>query len=78
MPPVSSDDAMISSLIRDCKIAFDVKSLQGQMQDYSAGSTYFIGASESATFDLEELALAIFKYHTKDLDFDPAQSGVEW
>ena len=46
---------------------------------YSAGSTFFIRASEKPRCFLEKLALDIFSLHTKDCaSFDADNSGAEW
>ena len=68
----------IGNLKDECKIAFKIKEVQFADQ-YSIGSTYFVKASERSTLHiLERLALEIFQYHARNVNYDPTNSGAEW
>lgn len=77
---------LIENMKRDCASAYnrkddavDTKEAGISDTDYAAeGCTYFQKANEPARCWPEELALAIFRKHTKDAQFDPATSGAEW
>ena len=45
---------------------------------YSAGQTYWVGASQTPACVLEDLALRLFRRHTSRATFDPERSGAEW
>eukprot|EP00946_MAST-07B_sp_MAST-7B-sp1_P004989 g4989.t1 len=49
------------------------------LEDYSEGQTFWVPAdtAQPATL-LEAIALDIFRFHTRDCDFDPSCSGAEW
>ena len=71
-------DTDISEIKKDCEKAFNCRSFNSSKENYSTGATYFIRANESPACNLENLALQIFKHHTKDITYNPAQSGAEW
>ena len=68
----------LETLKLDCLEAFTCRSISDANEDYSTGSTYFIGADRSPRCFLEKVALAIFRFHTKDAVFDGKKSGAEW
>ena len=69
---VSNDD---ENLINDCKKIFNCSEV---VENYSEGQTYFIKADSKPRCYLEECALNIFKYHTRNASYDPSQSGAEF
>ena len=64
---VQGHKKMSDLLIADCEAAF----IEG-------GISFWVGADQSGRCGLEELALLIFKHHTRHADFDAKRSGVEW
>ena len=69
---VSNDDV---NLIDDCKKIFNCSEV---VDNYSEGQTYIIKADSQPRCYLEECALSIFKYHTRNASYDPSQSGAEF
>lgn len=68
----------IDILKDECKNAFKIKEIQS-LDQYSTGNTYFVKASEKSHLNiLERLALEIFQYHTRNISYDPSNSGAEW
>lgn len=63
-------------LRKQCEFAFTAKSIKGENENYSTGSTYFIRANQKSRCPLEHIAKEIFKFHTRDIDFDPTESGA--
>jgi hypothetical protein len=73
------DDEVNTTLLelrKQCEFAFTAKSIKGESENYSTGSTFFIRANKKSRFPLEHIAKEIFKFHTKDIDFDPTESGA--
>ena len=75
------DNGQMEHVISDCNSAFSARTKEDS-DAYSSGATYFIPASMKPRCALEELAMNIFKAHTKGLepgkDFDLERSGAEW
>lgn len=69
---------VLELLKADCQEAFSCRSIQGADESYSSGSTYFVTADQAPRCLLEQLAMSIFRFHTKDALFDPDTSGAEW
>ena len=67
-----------SSLYSDCEHAFTSKNAGSDA--YSAGSTFFIKATEKPECLLEQMALDIFNFHANRLgmEYDKENSGAEW
>jgi hypothetical protein len=57
----------LKTLQADCEAAF-----------VDGGMSFWVGAGQSSRCGLEELALLIFKHHTRHARFDPRKSGAEW
>lgn len=55
------------ALVADCEAAF-----------VEGGVSFWVGAHAAARCGLEELALLIFRHHTRHAAFDSRRSGVEW
>ena len=55
------------ALVADCEAAF-----------VEGGVSFWVGAQAAARCGLEELALLIFRHHTRHAAFDSRRSGVEW
>lgn len=68
-------------VIHDCDLAFTARAKE-ESDAYSSGATFFMPASMKPRCLLEQLALNIFKTHTKGLEpgkhFDVERSGAEW
>jgi len=64
-----------AALFSDCAQAMTARA---QATGTSSGSTFFIRASAKPMCTLEALAQQIFRFHTKDAQFDPERSGAEW
>jgi len=84
-PFISYEDALTrdfdwQSLLLDCERIFTART-KDEGEAYSAGETYFIPCQMTPRCALEELALQVFRHHTKSLppgSYDPNQSGAEW
>jgi len=63
------------NLVDDCKKIFNCSEV---VENYSEGQTYLIKADSKPRCYLEECALSIFKYHTRNASYDPSQSGAEF
>jgi len=78
---LSIDNGQMEHVINDCNLAFSARTKEDS-DAYSSGATYFIPAIMKPRCALEELAMNIFKTHTKGLepgkDFDLERSGAEW
>jgi len=59
--------ASAEALVADCEAAF-----------VEGGVSFWVSAHAAARCGLEELALLIFRHHTRHAAFDPQRSGVEW
>lgn len=75
---LSFKEAELEQLKDDCKIAFTSRSIDSADENYSSGSTFFLNAGAQPRCYLENLAMAIFRLHTKDAVFDATCSGAEW
>lgn len=84
---LSHEADIIGNLKDDCTTAFTV--LHGEDSDddsasvesdeyHNKGSTYFQQSDVAPRCCLEELALSIFRFHTKNATFEPTTSGAEW
>ena len=73
--------AFRQKFLSDCERAFTARDKEDGAA-YSAGATFFVPAQMTPRCALEELALDIFKAHTKGLKegehYDPERSGAEW
>ena len=69
------------NILHDCNLAFTARE-KGDSDAYSSGATFFAPASMEPRCALEDLALKIFKIHTKNLvpgkHYDVERSGAEW
>lgn len=77
------DLKIIDNLKHDCLEAYNCKTTRidnnVSPSDYhSSGSTYFQRADAAPRSCLEDLALQIFHFHTKDTQFIPELSGAEF
>lgn len=70
-------EANLSALIEDCKVCFTAREVN-ENEDYSDGETFFVPASSKPTTNIETLVLEIFRYHTKNMNYNPELSGAEW
>lgn len=89
---VNYDFASFSSVLRDDKgIAADKSTMEQLCRDavrtcrvsardmeYSTGETFWIGCESAPRCSLEQIALDIFHFHSKDAVFDAKKSGAEW
>ena len=69
-------------LRQECKMCMTARAA-GVGEELSAGSTFWVPASAASAAEppataLEQLALQIFSFHTRDATYDPARSGAEW
>jgi len=67
-----------NGFLKDCSKAFTCRALASSTDNYSTGATFFIRADTEPRCLLESTAKSIFKYYTKSMNFDPANSGAEW
>jgi len=65
-----------NALLEDSQLVMTARAAGGD--GYSAGTTFWVGASSKPRTTLERLALEIFRFHSRSAQFDPASSGVEW
>jgi hypothetical protein len=83
---LSNDAAIIDVLRDDCLHAFTARSdlsdeeisSVSSNEYHNSGSTYFQRSDLKPRCRLEELALSIFKFHTKNAKFKDKLSGAEW
>ena len=68
--------AETTALFKQCELAFTARATGSD--EYSAGTTFWVGADAKPCTDMERLALKIFEFHTSTAVFDPARSGAEW
>jgi hypothetical protein len=75
---------LLECMRKDCATAYNRKddavdtAAVGETDYAAEGCTYFQKADEAPRCWPEELALMIFRHHTRDAKFDPASSGAEW
>uniref|UniRef100_A0A7R9UBJ3 Uncharacterized protein n=1 Tax=Pinguiococcus pyrenoidosus TaxID=172671 RepID=A0A7R9UBJ3_9STRA len=78
---MSRSDPRLGTVCQDVRTVHSAKAL-GTEDELSAGSTYWLGASDRPQTLLEELVLGIFDFHTKTLrrhaSFNADRSGAEW
>ena len=69
----------LDAIQRDCATVFSARTKEDGAA-YSAGCTYFVPCILKPRCALEQLALDIFRQHTKGMEgmFRPEQSGAEW
>lgn len=83
---LSNNAALIDILRDDCLQAYTSRSGQNENEFrsvdsneyHNSGSTYFQRSDVKPRCRLEELALSIFRFHTKNAKFDATTSGAEW
>ena len=84
---LSNDPVIIDALRDDCLRAFtsrrsdvndDDTSSVNSNEYHNSGSTFFQRSDLKPRCRLEELAMSIFRFHTKNAKFDAALSGAEW
>lgn len=63
----------------DCQHAHTAKT-KAESSSYSIGSTFFIPSDATPLCLLEEIALKIFRFHSRGAEgrYDPKNSGAEW
>ena len=71
-----SGDTEVTALFKQCELAFTARATG--TDEYSAGTTFWVGADSKPRTALERLAQQIFEFHTATAVFDPARSGAEW
>ena len=72
-----ADAAAQAQLLEDCEAAFTARAT-GVGEELSAGCTFWVPAGAKPTTALERIARAVFDFHARDAQFDPAKSGAEW
>ena len=70
-------DAEADALRRDCGVAFTARAA-ARTDEYSAGSTFWVGADATPKTRIERLALDIFHHHARDAVYRADCSGAEW
>ena len=72
--------ASVPALVADCEAAYVKVTTQTKVRGlkYSTNATYWVSADAMPHSALEQLALRLFEYHTRGVDFDPTRSGAEW
>ena len=70
------NEEVLQQLKEECKSAV-VKRTTGKQQ-YSRGSTYWLGATAEPKSKLEEYVKQVFEFHSSSAIFDKSTSGAEW
>ena len=74
---LSPSAAAHDTLLADCARVFTARET-GVGEELSAGCTFWTQSDAKPKTALERLALDIFRFHTRNAEFDASSSGAEW